>query len=455
MFPRLKTVGSSQVEMITANPKIERQDSLFSAEDLGCAMLQRPSQSPIELFTLHDGRIRRTVKLRSGETRVSIVNDESSHADLTDLSAAYDKSWLQSKVKFEYEAHGGVLRIADLFCGAGGMSVGINEAARALAIQLDHVLAADIEKEALRTYERNFGPRFLEARPVEQFLDGVLGAKLTEEECSLKRKLGPIDLAVGGPPCQGNSSLNNHTRRSDPKNALYERMARFAEVVEPLSVVIENVPGVRHDRDKVFQRTHDALLELGYGVDSMLIAAEDLGVPQRRHRTVLVASRVAPVGPGFLDNVMKQHEQAYRSVEWAIGDLIDLQSSHPIDVVTSVSDESQRRIDWMFDNGRYDLPDSMRPDCHRTKKHTYKSVYGRLFWDQPAWTVTTGFQVMGQGRFLHPLRRRVITSHEAARLQFFPDFFDFGVTNRKGYAKMIGNAVPSKLAYCIALALLR
>jgi DNA (cytosine-5)-methyltransferase 1 len=82
-------------------------------------------------------------------------------------------------------------------------------------------------------------------------------------------------------------------------------------------------------------------------------------------------------------------------------------------------------------------------------------VFGRLYWDKPAWTITTGFLVMGQGRFLHPLKRRVITPHEAARLQFFPDFFDFGSQKRSGYAKMIGNAVPAKMAYAVAIELLR
>ena len=73
-------------------------------------------------------------------------------------------------------------------------------------------------------------------------------------------------------------------------------------------------------------------------------------------------------------------------------------------------------------------------------------MYGRLRWDQPAQTITTGFGSMGQGRYVHPARRRTITPHEAARLQTFPDTFDFGdVTSRKALAKMIGNAVPPLL----------
>ena len=98
----------------------------------------------------------------------------------------------------------------------------------------------------------------------------------------------------------------------------------------------------------------------------------------------------------------------------------------------------------------------MRPDCHRLKEHSYKSVYGRMYWEQPAQTITSGFTSMGQGRFVHPKAKRTITPHEAARLQFIPDFFSFGDTIRRtSLAEIIGNAVPTKLTYVLALELLR
>src|SRR5690606_5320498 len=84
---------------------------------------------------------------------------------------------------------------------------------------------------------------------------------------------------------------------------------------------------------------------------------------------------------------------------------------------------NKKRIDYLFENNLWDLPDSQRPDCHKEKSHSYKSCYGRLRWDKPAQTLTSGFGSMGQGRYVHPLQRRVITPHEAARIQGFPDFF--------------------------------
>lgn len=427
------------------------QQNLFTgAESCG----DDPAIGGVESYRVESDRLVRSIRTRTGETVESSVPRVAAE-DALDPAAAFDLSWLRSRHRFESPGARGTVRVVDLFCGAGGMSVGLDEAGRALNVRVEHVLAADIDGEALATYERNFSPLIAESRAVEDFVDAPLGSPLSLTERALRRELGHVHLVVGGPPCQGHSDLNNHTRREDPKNALYDRMARFTEVIGPDHVVIENVPGVRHDRSRVFDRTLSALAKLGYRVEAGKVPAEELGVPQRRHRAVIVASLSSTVGEGFLRRLVQQYARPERSVGWAIGDLLDVSSDDPMDAVTAVSAVSRDRIDWLFDNDEYDLPDELRPDCHRTKSHTYKSVYGRLYWDQPAWTITTGFQVMGQGRFLHPLRRRVITSREAARLQFFPDFFEFGRTRRKGYAKMIGNAVPSKLAYALALELLR
>src|SRR5262249_50867880 len=104
------------------------------------------------------------------------------------------------------------------------------------------------------------------------------------------------------------------------------------------------------------------------------------------------------------------------------------------------------RMAFLFEKGLYNLPNDRRPACHQDGDHSYISVYGRLRWDRPAQTITTGFGSMGQGRYVHPQRRRTITPHEAARLQTFPDWFDFGGNTPRGVlAKAIGNAVPPLL----------
>jgi DNA (cytosine-5)-methyltransferase 1 len=108
-----------------------------------------------------------------------------------------------------------------------------------------------------------------------------------------------------------------------------------------------------------------------------------------------------------------------------------------------------QRIKYLFKNHVYNLPNTERPKCHQSD-HSYTSMYGRLKWTEPAQTVTTGFGSMGQGRYVHPSRRRTITPHEAARLQMLPDFMDFSsVKTRASLAKLIGNAVPPVLGIAI------
>ena len=111
-----------------------------------------------------------------------------------------------------------------------------------------------------------------------------------------------------------------------------------------------------------------------------------------------------------------------------------------------VTEENRRRITYLFEHETFDLPNSLRPPCHKDKPHQYPSMYGRVDWDSPAQTITSGFGSMGQGRYVHPTRERLLTPHEAARLQGFPDFFDFSsVKYVTSLREMIANAVPPQV----------
>jgi len=115
------------------------------------------------------------------------------------------------------------------------------------------------------------------------------------------------------------------------------------------------------------------------------------------------------------------------------------------------------RINYLFDHDEYNLPNEQRPDCHKDG-HSYPSVYGRMYWDKPAPTITTGFNSAGRGRYIHPKRRRVITPQEAARIQGFPDWFCFTPDGmdigRQNIATWIGDAVHPILGYTATLAAL-
>jgi DNA (cytosine-5)-methyltransferase 1 len=372
------------------------------------------------------------------------------------LARIADRAFLRLSTPPTSDGATHLIRVVDLFSGCGVMSLGISEACRALGYRMEPVLAADVNEVALGVYKKNFPTATTEAGDVSVLVDGALGAPPTENERCLAGGLGTIDLLIGGPPCQGHSDLNNHTRRSDPKNELYARMARFAEVVRPRHIVIENVSAVLHDKSGVVKRTREHLEKrLGYKVDEAVLEASAFGTPQTRRRHVLVASLA--IKPDLQRLTELYGWTAPRPVGWAISDLRGTRSNATVDRPTVATKRTERRIDYLFDHKRYDLPNSQRPKCHREKKdHTYKSVYGRMHWDRPAQTITTGFTCMGQGRFVHPKERRTITPHEAARLQFIPDYFSFGdEVKRTALAEMIGNAVPVKLTYIVGLELLR
>lgn len=402
-------------------------------------------------LTRHEGV--RVVRRRDGSmvrstVRLDLPVDATSEWD---DAATYDLAWMRSTARPAAQSNLAV-RVVDLFAGCGGLTLGIEEAARALGLRMSPVLAMDIDEEALATYGRNFEGTALWSTPIEHVLSAYGTASTSDAERELIELVGEVDVLIGGPPCQGHSDLNNYTRWADPKNQLYSAMARFCELVRPTHVVIENVPGVERDRSRVAQRTWDYLRELGYQVDSSVIAASDVGAAQLRRRSLTLGS--LKLAPSVMD-AAAEVATSPRSLRWAISDLAVRPGNPPFDTPPSASAENRRRIDYLFEHQLYDLPDAERPDCHRLKQHSYVSMYGRLRWDLPSPTITTGFGSMGRGRWVHPAERRTLTPHEAARIQGFPDFFSFGDANRTLLHKVIGNAVPPKLGYAVGLHLLR
>jgi len=367
-----------------------------------------------------------------------------------ELPAAFDQSWLRSPDRPEVSTPRGTIRCADLFCGIGGLSVGLEEAAWSLGLDVEHAFATDTDAALLERYDANFHALHLHPGPIEALVDGELGAMPTAQEQELLEKTGALDLVLAGPPCQGHSDLNNHTRRDDPRNALMLRVARFAEVCRPRALLIENVPAAQRDKDGVVERTRRHLELLGYEVDSGVQRADEVGVAQRRRRFFLIASLDSAPS---LAGAIARRRRSERSVTWAIEDLGG-EGDEVFESSAVHSKENKRRIAHLFEHDLYDLPDSERPACHRDKEHSYTAVYGRMRPDEPAPTITVGFGSTGQGRFVHPHEPRTLTPHEAARVQSFPDWFDFGPLRRGQLQKAVGNAVPPKLASAVLTELL-
>ena len=296
------------------------------------------------------------------------------------------------------------LRTIDLFAGCGAMSLGLEEAARRLKQRVEIALAVDNDPKVLGIFERTLSPLGAVADNVSQIVDGELGADLTSSEKKLAKALGAIDVLLGGPPCQGHSDLNNRTRRRDPKNALYLKMARAAQVFEPKVVIIENVVTVQRDVSQVVDVTAEALKEAGYVVAREILDLNKLGVPQRRRRHILLASSSPSFDPASALQAVAAGLRGHpdRTVKWAIHDLLNVKNGAAFDTPNQRSEENRKRMAYLFDHGLYDLPNTQRPECHRDREHRYTSVYGRLRWDRPAQTITTGFRAMGQGRYVHP-----------------------------------------------------
>ena len=340
------------------------------------------------------------------------------------------------------------LRIVDLFSGCGGLTLGAWEAARIHGRKLDIRLAIDVSTDSINVYKANFKTTENIARQadIKSSLPGYFGSRLGRAEHNLQDEVGNVDLIVAGPPCQGHSDLNNSTRRRDPRNELYLKVIRSVELFNPKAIIIENVPTVIHDKENVVQRSLISLQALGYNVTSTVINAYDLGLPQHRKRHVLCAVKNTQFNAVDCFSSIRYKKT---SVSDYLAGLEDESSSKEgiYYAPSRMSESNQERVAYLFKNKAYNLPNSLRPICHRDKDHSYVSMYGRLRWDQPAQTITSGFGSMGQGRYVHPHRRRTLTPHEAARLQGFPEFCDFSIVKKRTILQeMIGNAVPPRLA---------
>ncbi|RYF55877.1 MAG: DNA cytosine methyltransferase [Comamonadaceae bacterium] len=356
----------------------------------------------------------------------------------------------------------GAIHTVDFFCGSGGLSLGAARAIEACGMSHVPLAAVDVDAEALAVYARNFNPSAAMATNAASVVDYHVDGRGEDAELAYEPELvdgrlealvGKVDLVLAGPPCQGHSNLNNHTRRSDPRNMLYVSVAATAIALRTRALVIENVPDVLADKTDVVGVATRILMMAGYSVSSGVLSATELGGAQTRRRHFLVATKgqsphVNVEGAAML---LRQPAMTLREV---IGDLENAPHRSFMDDAPALSPENRSRIDYLHDHREYDLPDHQRPDCHKDG-HTYPSVYGRMYWDKPAQTITTGFMTPGRGRYIHPSERRVLTAREAARIQGFPDTYDFSVDgsapSKKALTKWIGDAVPCWLGYAAVL----
>jgi DNA (cytosine-5)-methyltransferase 1 len=337
----------------------------------------------------------------------------------------------------------------DIFAGCGGATLGFRNAGFEIraAVELDSV--------ACSTYRMNHSEvNLLECDVRRLTADQILSAANLES--------GQTTVLLGCPPCQG---FSRHRLKgaglNDPRNSLVNIFAELVTAMSPPFFVFENVPGIIKSAASPWYSAKKMLMDIGYHITEGIIDAVNYGVPQHRRRFAAVGCRLPSVNmslPPKTYRPPKEHSNlpVWRTVRDAIGELPPLGNGEasPDDLLHHVpthKDTTLERFRLIPHNGgsRSSLPPEMQLNCHRGYRG-HLDVYGRFFWDKPANTVTGGCIQPSKGRFLHPDQDRALSLREAARLQGFPDDYQFK-GNKQQIALQIGNAVPPPLACALAL----
>lgn len=357
----------------------------------------------------------------------------------------------------------------DLFCGAGGLSAGFEMAGFT-------VLAGnDLFEAAGRTFEHTHPKAKFISGPIEE-----LSVARLMEVTGLKR--GELSVLIGGPPCQAYSVYNHQRGMHDARASLFHEYLRIVDGLRPEWIVMENVTGIYSIANgEAVQSIKSELAALGYDVKDAVLRAEDYGVPQERRRVVFIGNRIgAPIshpepthGP--------DRGQPFTTIKDAIGDLPPLDNGEdrgrlpyakglPTQYqrqmrgkATTVSNHAaprlgkvnMDRLPHIPPGGSWrDIPHNLLPaGMKRAKRSDHTKRYGRMTWDGLSCTVLTKCDIHW-GAYIHPEQDRAISVREAARLQAFPDWFEFSGSKTEQYIQ-VGNAVPPLLGKAIGDHLMR
>lgn len=328
------------------------------------------------------------------------------------------------------------IKVIDLFSGIGGLTYGFKSAG------LNVVAGIDNDPTCAYGYEASNKTRF-----ILKDIGDVSNAELED-----LYKDADVRVLAGCAPCQPYSLLNQKGL-SDSKMAPLKKFAQLIKELHPDIVSMENVSGLTNTKKyPVFAEFLGVLKDLGYYFDYRVINTADYGIPQNRRRLVLLASSYGPI------SVPKPTHDKYVTLREVIGDLPPIEAGQVSDKDSlhrsrNLSPLNLQRLKATPKDGgsRKSWPEALLLDCHKKESgQSFRSVYGRMWWDKPASTMTTQCLGVGNGRFGHPEQNRAISLREAARIQTFPDNYIFADESKgikvNQIAKFIGNAVPVRLA---------
>ena len=333
----------------------------------------------------------------------------------------------------------------DLFCGIGGLTHGLELAG------IDVIAGFDIDASCEFAYKANNNAEFF-CRDIRT---------IKAEEINSLFNANSVKILVGCAPCQPFSRYSYRYKKNRAKDDKWSLLYAFLRIIvecSPDIISMENVPNLLHE--KVFSDFALGIKRLGYYIQYQVVYCPDYGVPQKRKRLVLLASKLGKIS--LIPPIYSAKN--YRTVRMAIGDLPPIKAGETyfddsLHHACALSPLNKIRISQSIPGGTWrDWDENLRLKCHKKGSGvSYPSVYGRMKWDEPSPTITTQFYGYGNGRFGHPEQNRAISFREGALLQSFPKNYIFTDKNhpirQRSLAIHIGNAVPVDLGKAIGVSI--
>ena len=327
------------------------------------------------------------------------------------------------------------LKAIDFFSGAGGLTHGLRSAG------INVMAGIDIEASCKETYEKNNkGSVYLE-RDVTKYSPQEL-----EKDLKIKRNDNGMIFA-GCAPCQFWSIIHTSREKSKKTKDLILDFQRFVEYFNPGFVLVENVPGISSKEGSPMGKFISTLESLGYKVAHHVTDMSQYGIPQKRKRFTLLASRVSNISlpePTNKQKTLKDilgPKNGFSKIKAGTKD-----SSKFLHSAANLNQKNIERLQMTPANGGdrsgWQNKKKYKLDCYSSGEKKFYDTYGRMWWDRPAPTITTKFYSISNGRFAHPEENRAISIREGATIQTFPKDYEFIGNSVASISKMIGNAVP-------------
>jgi len=344
------------------------------------------------------------------------------------------------------------LKAVDFFCGAGGMTCGMMQAG------IEVLAGIDIDPSCKETYENNNAP----SKFIEEDVISLTPERLVELT-GIRRGDDSL-IFIGCSPCQYWTKIRTTKDKSEKTKNLLEGFREFVHLFRPGYIVVENVPGLYKKRDdNILGKFLESLEGEPYNIlHNNVINTIRYGVPQNRERYLLIASRV--VSAVELPEFENIKSLTVRNFIGPDNGFDPIPAGHKDDsdfrhTSANLSDRNLRRLRLTKPDGgtRYGWKDDpeLQIPTYKGKDEYFRNVYGRMFWDRPAPTITTKFHSLSNGRFGHPEENRAISLREGATLQTFPKDYKFFGSSIGSISRQIGNAVPPEFARRIGCAIVQ